>query len=337
MGREVESLTLAASPANLERLRPILPDVLAATRCGEHRLEPRDDLAEETFEVTEARFIERELSARGRIPHRRIGRSLAARGPFDRIHPLSGGWVLDTPDRRWRMNPRGSRLHRLALLLALVGFLPGCAAKGPDPLERWNRSIFSFNEGFDKHLLEPVATGWDWVLPEVVQTGIRNFYDNITMPVTLANNILQLKPAAAAQDLGRIVVNTTAGVGGLIDVASMIEMPANREDFGQTLGRYGVPPGPYLMVPLLGPSTARDVWSISGRRSGQTPQLLHPALGVADAPRGGELQHPRLLPGGAARGPSIRLRLLRVHAKRLSPDPRAPGARQGWTTAGAAG
>jgi len=158
------------------------------------------------------------------------------------------------------MNPRGSPAKRLALLLALVGLLPGCASKGPDPAERWNRSIFSFNEGVDKYVLEPAATGWDWVLPEVVQTGIRNFYANITMPVTLANDILQLKPRAAAEDLGRIVLNTTAGIGGLFDVATMIEMPKNNEDFGQTLGRYGVPPGPYLMVPLLGPSTVRDVW-----------------------------------------------------------------------------
>ena len=114
--------------------------------------------------------------------------------------------------------------------------------------------------GSTSTLLEPAATGWDWALPEVVQTGIRNFYDNITMPVTLANDILQLKPRAAVQDLGRIVVNTTAGVGGLLDVASMIEIPENDEDFGQTLGRYGVPPGPYLVIPLLGPSTVRDVW-----------------------------------------------------------------------------
>jgi phospholipid-binding lipoprotein MlaA len=158
------------------------------------------------------------------------------------------------------MNPRGFGLLQSALLIALLGSLPGCATQGPDPLERWNRPIFSFNERFDKYVLEPAATGWDWVLPEVVQTGIRNFYDNITMPVTLANDILQLKPRAALEDLGRITVNTTAGIGGLLDVASMIEIPENDEDFGQTLGRYGVPPGPYLIIPLLGPSTARDVF-----------------------------------------------------------------------------
>jgi phospholipid-binding lipoprotein MlaA len=155
------------------------------------------------------------------------------------------------------MKPRRSP----ALLLALAGLLPSCATSGPDPLERyWNRPVFNFNEGFDKYLLEPAATGWDWALPEVVQTGVRNFYDNITMPRTLANDILQLKPLAAAQDLGRIVVNTTAGIGGILDVASMIEIPENDEDFGQTLGRYGVPPGPYLVIPVLGPSTVRDVW-----------------------------------------------------------------------------
>ena len=158
------------------------------------------------------------------------------------------------------MNLRNSRLHRIALLLVLLGFLPGCAAKGPDPLEGFNRSIFSFNEGLDKYVLEPVATGYDWVLPELVQTGIRNVYANLTMPVTLLNDMLQLKPRQSVEDLGRIVVNTTAGIGGVFDVASMIEMPKNNEDFGQTLGRYGVPPGPYLVVPLLGPSTVRDVW-----------------------------------------------------------------------------
>jgi phospholipid-binding lipoprotein MlaA len=155
------------------------------------------------------------------------------------------------------MNPRG--FLESALLIALLGSLAGCAARGPDPLERWNRPIFSFNEGVDRYVLEPVATGWDWALPEVVQTGIRNFYDNLTMPVTLLNDLLQLKPRAALEDLGRFAVNTTAGVGGLLDVASMIEIPENDEDFGQTLGRYGVPPGPYLVIPLLGPSTARDV------------------------------------------------------------------------------
>ena len=112
----------------------------------------------------------------------------------------------------------------------------------------------------DEYVLEPVATGWDVVVPEVAQTGVRNFFDNLTMPVTLVNDILQLKPLAAMQDLSRIVINTTAGIGGLLDVATMIEIPKNDEDFGQTLARYGVPPGPYLMIPILGPSTVRDVW-----------------------------------------------------------------------------
>jgi phospholipid-binding lipoprotein MlaA len=145
-------------------------------------------------------------------------------------------------------------------LLALAGLLQACATSGPDPLESWNRPIFAFNEGFDQYVLEPVATGWDFAAPEVVQTGVRNFFDNLSMPVTLVNDLLQAKPLAAAQDLGRILVNTTAGIGGLIDVATMIEIPENDEDFGQTLGRYGVPAGAYLVIPILGPSSLRDVW-----------------------------------------------------------------------------
>jgi len=158
------------------------------------------------------------------------------------------------------MNSQGSRVLRSAFLVALAGFLPACATTGPDPLERWNRPVFSFNEGFYRYLLDPAATGWNWVVPEVAQTGVRNFFDNMTMPVTLANDILQLKPLAALQDLSRILINTTAGIGGFLDVATMIEIPENDEDFGQTLGRYGVPPGAYLVIPVLGPSTVRDVW-----------------------------------------------------------------------------
>ena len=160
------------------------------------------------------------------------------------------------------MNLQGSRALRSAFLVALAGFLPACATTGPDPLERWNRPIFEFNEGFYKYLLDPAATGWNWVLPEVAETGVRNFFDNLSMPVTFVNDILQLKPLPALQDLSRILINTTAGIGGVLDVASMIEIPENDEDFGQTLGRYGMPPGAYLVIPVLGPSTVRDVWRI---------------------------------------------------------------------------
>jgi phospholipid-binding lipoprotein MlaA len=160
------------------------------------------------------------------------------------------------------MNTQAPRVLRVALILALTSLLPACATNGPDPLERWNRGVFKFNEGFDKYLLEPAATGWDWAIPELAQTGVRNFFDNLGMPVTFVNDILQLKPLAALQDLSRIVINTTAGVAGFIDVATMIEIPENDEDFGQTLGRYGVPPGAYLVIPVLGPSTVRDVWRI---------------------------------------------------------------------------
>lgn len=158
------------------------------------------------------------------------------------------------------MNSRAARALWSVLLLALAGLLPACATDGPDPFERVNRPVFAFNEGVDKWVFEPVARGYDWVLPELVQTGVRNVFTNLTMPVTLLNDLLQAKPTAAVEDLGRILVNTTAGIGGLFDVASMIEIPRNREDFGQTLGRWGVPPGAYLVIPLLGPSTTRDVW-----------------------------------------------------------------------------
>jgi phospholipid-binding lipoprotein MlaA len=147
---------------------------------------------------------------------------------------------------------------------ALVGIVAaavaglGCASTNPDPWEGMNRPVFGFNEGVDRWALEPVARGWDWLLPEFAETGLRNFFDNLGMPIVFVNDVLQVKPLAAGQDVARFGVNTTVGVVGLFDVASRIGLPENDEDFGQTLGRWGVPPGPYWVLPLLGPSSPRD-------------------------------------------------------------------------------
>jgi phospholipid-binding lipoprotein MlaA len=129
---------------------------------------------------------------------------------------------------------------------------------GGDPLEPLNRSIFSFNEALDRHALEPVATGWDKVVPEVVQTAFGHFFDNLALPVRFANDLLQAKPVQAYETFWRAVVNTTFGLGGFLDVASMHGIVKSDEDFGQTLGYWGTPPGPYLVLPLLGPSSPRD-------------------------------------------------------------------------------
>lgn len=127
-----------------------------------------------------------------------------------------------------------------------------------DPLEPMNRGIFAFNEALDRYALDPLATGWDFVVPKAVQTGIDNFYTHLNMPIVLANDLLQLKLVAVIEDVARITHNTAFGLLGFIDVATMVGIPENDEDFGQTMGSYGVPAGPYLMVPILGPYTLRD-------------------------------------------------------------------------------
>jgi len=154
----------------------------------------------------------------------------------------------------------GRALARVAAALALVlaaASGTGCA-HGPDPWEPFNRKVFAFNETADRYAVEPVARGWDFVVPGFLQTGLRNFFDHLELPVVLANDLLQLKPKAAAHDLLRLVTNTVFGLGGFIDVASREEVPKNDEDFGQTLGVWGVPRGPYLVLPLMGPSTPRQ-------------------------------------------------------------------------------
>jgi phospholipid-binding lipoprotein MlaA len=159
-------------------------------------------------------------------------------------------------------------LRALTATLSLCVALGGCATGGapaasqeppnPDPFEPMNRAFFSFNETLDRWVLDPLATAWTWALPDVAMTGIDNFFRHLNMPVVLANDILQGKPIAAIEDLARITHNTVFGFAGFYDIATVVGIPENDEDFGQTLGYYGVPAGPYLMVPILGPYTLRD-------------------------------------------------------------------------------
>lgn len=127
-----------------------------------------------------------------------------------------------------------------------------------DPWEGFNRGVFNFNESLDRAILKPVAQGYRFIMPDVAEQGVSNFFDNLRDVVTFFNNVLQLKPVEATQDLSRVLINTTIGIGGLFDVASAMDIPKNDEDFGQTLGAWGVESGPYLVLPLLGPSTVRD-------------------------------------------------------------------------------
>ncbi len=127
-----------------------------------------------------------------------------------------------------------------------------------DPWMGFNRKIFWFNDGLDTHVLAPVATGWHTVAPQPVQDSLSNFFGNLRFPVDLVNNLLQGKGIPAAKAVGRFTVNTVLGAGGFLDPASEIGLKPEEEDFGQTLGVWGVPPGPYLVLPVLGPSSARD-------------------------------------------------------------------------------
>jgi phospholipid-binding lipoprotein MlaA len=127
-----------------------------------------------------------------------------------------------------------------------------------DPWEPMNRAIYNFNSGFDHYVFLPVVKGYDTVTPEVVQSGVSNFFSNLMEVRNLFNNMLQFRVKDSGITLGRFVINTTVGVAGLWDPASKIGMHEKREDFGQTLGVWGVGSGPYLVVPFLGPSSLRD-------------------------------------------------------------------------------
>lgn len=150
-----------------------------------------------------------------------------------------------------------------AVLLGAALLSGGCASTGPtderDPLEGFNRAMHGFNETFDETLGKPVATGYQNITPEPVDRGVTNVFSNVDDLLVIANQLLQGKLGRAASDTGRVLMNSTFGIFGFIDVASDMGMPKHREDFGQTLGYWGMGTGPYIVVPFLGPSNARDL------------------------------------------------------------------------------
>ncbi|MFC7289169.1 VacJ family lipoprotein [Herminiimonas glaciei] len=149
-----------------------------------------------------------------------------------------------------------------ALLLTSALLLGGCASSTAtnqaDPLEGFNRAMFSFNDTVDRVALKPAATAYQDVLPSFAQTGINNFFGNIGDVWTMVNNFLQGKGEAGLSDVMRVAVNSTFGFGGVLDIASEAGIQKHKEDFGQTLGKWGVGSGPYVVLPLFGPSTLRD-------------------------------------------------------------------------------
>ena len=161
------------------------------------------------------------------------------------------------------MNKKNAFRRGAALVLLIGAALLGGCASGPnahprDPLEPFNRGVSEFNEAVDGAVLKPVATAYRDVTPDLVRTGVSNFFGNLRDVWSALNATLQLKPRAAAENALRVGVNTAFGFGGLLDIASEMGIERTTLDFGQTLGRWGVPSGPYLVLPIFGPSTFRD-------------------------------------------------------------------------------
>lgn len=152
---------------------------------------------------------------------------------------------------------------RVAAALAAVAILAGCATqyRAPsehDPFEPVNRAVFEFNDNADRFVFKPVAEGYRFVLPEMVRSGVRNFFSNLRDPWIAVNQILQGKVELALSDSWRFIANSTFGIAGIFDIATDMRLPKHNEDFGQTLGVWGADTGPYLVIPIWGPSSVRD-------------------------------------------------------------------------------
>ena len=162
---------------------------------------------------------------------------------------------------------RGVSRISIMLLAGMFLLLNGCAStqyveSERDPWQGFNRAMYGFNDGLDRAILKPAAQGYKAVAPDFVEMGVRNFFENIDDISVAVNNLLQGKVSNSASDIGRVVINTTIGVLGLFDVASSMGLTKHDEDFGQTLGAWGMESGPYVVWPILGPSSLRDTPSI---------------------------------------------------------------------------
>jgi phospholipid-binding lipoprotein MlaA len=178
--------------------------------------------------------------------------------------------------------------HSLSGVLFLLLLLGGCATgtqplsgatHGLDPLERPNRAVFAFNQRLDRVVFKPAAEIYNEQLPPVLRSGVSNFFRNLAEPTTILNDILQGQGHQAINDSARFAINTTLGVFGLLDVAGSLGLEHHQEDYGQTLARWGVPAGPYLVLPVFGPSNVRDA-------AGKLPALYlsDPLFLVSDEP-----------------------------------------------------
>ena len=158
------------------------------------------------------------------------------------------------------------RLGVVGILLGLLALSSGCASvKSPDerdPLESFNRSMYQFNDAFDRSIARPVAETYHEYMPGFVQNGVTNFFSNLDDVLVVANDVLQLKLVQAVQDFARLIVNSVVGLLGFFDVDTHFGLPKHHEDFGQTLATWGVGNGPYIVLPFLGPSTLRDTVGI---------------------------------------------------------------------------
>jgi phospholipid-binding lipoprotein MlaA len=169
---------------------------------------------------------------------------------------------------------------RISIGAVALLMLAGCATVPPgerdprDRFERMNRSVYRFNDALDRGVARPVAKAYTKVIPQPLRTGVSNFFENLSYPTTIVNDLLQAKPKPFLRDTARFVVNTTFGLGGLFDPATQMGLPTGDEDLGQTMGRWGIPSGPYLVLPLLGPSTTRDAFGRAGDNLTSDPTLL---------------------------------------------------------------